>query len=149
MSPNATVPSLRPAANELGESFRPVLPAMVVPSYCVSFGYVLVDTWDKTNQALSRSGSVPIAAGKAVDTLLWQTMASVVIPGFTINRSVELAGYLLQRAKAPAHVLRWGPVGIGLGIIPLIIHPFDAFVHFAMDNTTRPLTARLLGKGSS
>ena len=31
-------------ANELGESFRPMVPKMVVPSYIVSFGYVVADT---------------------------------------------------------------------------------------------------------
>ena len=34
-------------ANELGESFRPVAPRLVVPSYLVSFGYVFADTLDK------------------------------------------------------------------------------------------------------
>ena len=26
---------------------------------------------------------------------------------------------------------------VGLGIIPLIVHPCDSFVHYCMDNTTR------------
>ena len=34
-------------ANEVGESFRYVLPRMVVPSYGVSFGYVFADARDK------------------------------------------------------------------------------------------------------
>ena len=37
--------------NELGESFRPIFPKFVVPSYVVSFGYVFCDTADKTIKA--------------------------------------------------------------------------------------------------
>ena len=38
-------------ANELGESFRPIYPKMVAPSYMVSFGYVFGDTYDKATKA--------------------------------------------------------------------------------------------------
>ena len=34
-------------ANELGESFRPLYPKLVAPSYAISFGYVALDTVDK------------------------------------------------------------------------------------------------------
>ena len=34
-------------ANELGESFRPIFPALVAPSYALAFSYVFADTHDK------------------------------------------------------------------------------------------------------
>ncbi len=34
-------------ANELGESFRSIVPRFVKPSYGLAFGYVLCDTVDK------------------------------------------------------------------------------------------------------
>ena len=30
------------------------------------------------------------------------------------------------------------PTAVGLAVIPVIIHPLDNFVHWAMDNTVRP-----------
>lgn len=48
------------------------------------------------------------------DTLLWQTAASVAIPGFTINRVVALSQKLLKNV-AHNQVRRWGPTVIGLG----------------------------------
>lgn len=40
---------------------------------------------------------------------------------------------------APKMVVRTVPTMVGLGTIPLIIHPIDAFVDWAMDNTIRKI----------
>ena len=34
---------------------------------------------------------------------------------------------------------KWAVTGIGLGVIPFIVHPIDTGVHIVMDNTTRKL----------
>lgn len=66
-------------ANELGESFRPLAPRLVAPSYFVALAYVAGDTLDKAHRAREkfeaaserrRAAEVANAAG---DTLLWQT----------------------------------------------------------------------------
>ena len=93
----------------------------------------------------------------AFDTLVWQALASVIVPGkkkslkilqhllqnifagFTINRicAYSLAGM----ARAIPHVAetsrKWATTGIGLGTIPFIVHPIDSLIHYVMDNTTR------------
>ena len=75
----------------------------------------------------------------AFDTLVWQALASVIIPGFTINRIC--AGSLLTMAKVlpkvPLNTRKWATTFIGLGVIPFIVHPIDSLVHFGMDKTTR------------
>ncbi|TMW60856.1 hypothetical protein Poli38472_000898 [Pythium oligandrum] len=140
-------------SNELGESFRPIVPRLVVPSYVVAFGYVLGDTYDKATKASQVADKQELPSGKltalvanaTVDTLLWQTMASVVIPGFTINRVVALSSTIAQKTLQQSPVLRrWAPTAIGLGVIPLIIHPIDHFVDFLMDNTTRKWSSSFL-----
>jgi len=75
----------------------------------------------------------------AIDTLAWQTLASVVLPGFTINRVVFAARFAAERAgpRAPAALARWGPVGLGLATIPLIVKPIDEAVHVFMGATVR------------
>lgn len=88
--------SLAGYANELGESFRPIMPGLVVPSYIVAFGYVLADTHDKYGRATARkvgahivddlailkaisvqADSTQVAAATA-DTLIWQTLVSIL-----------------------------------------------------------------------
>lgn len=100
-------------ANELGEAFAAWLPFYGVPaSYGVAILYVLVDTFDKTiranQQAREHAKEAPQGAGvnmpqivslltseRAVDTLLWQMLASVAIPGFTIHQVVYCVHLLL------------------------------------------------------
>lgn len=137
-------------ANELGESFRPIMPALVVPSYMLSFGYVLADTVDKSRRVYAEEGSNPmqtsLTASIAFDTLVWQSLASVIFPGLTINRAVSLTSGALKASGSSSRgmLMRWGPTAVGLGVIPLIIHPLDAFTHYIMDHTSRPFAYSLL-----
>jgi len=100
-------------ANELGEAFAAWLPAFGVPaSYATAIAYVLVDTYDKTSRAHSEAKSsmstmdpaspvnppqiiTLLTSERAVDTLLWQLLASVAIPGFTIHQVVWLVHVML------------------------------------------------------
>ena len=164
-------------ANELGESFRPLVPRLVAPSYGVAFLYVLGDTVDKGSKAAAgpSNGGVANAAEAADrgqvangassvwdssltrlrvadacgDTLLWQTLASVAIPGLVINRVVAGMGAALHSTHAaslrlPAAASRWLPTAVGLAMIPLIIHPIDALVDTILDNSTRPYMRTVL-----
>lgn len=74
-----------------------------------------------------------------LDTLLWQGLASVAIPGFTINRICWFSNLALQNlAKSlPAVTRRWTVTAIGLGSIPLIIKPIDRSVDALMELTVR------------
>lgn len=65
-----------------------------------------------------------------LDTLIWQGLASVIIPGFVINRTCALSRLLLHqlfRRKLNAGVRKWMVTCIGLGSIPFIIHPIDRY----------------------
>jgi fission process protein 1 len=138
--------------NELGESFRPIFPKLVVPSYVVSFGYVFCDTADKTIKAQKEAEQLDPrvrtlhVVESAVDTLVWQSLASVIIPGITIHKIVDvtcdaLAGKysIIPVKNVPPALQRWGPTVVGLATIPLVIHPLDNFVHFLLDATMRPV----------
>ncbi|KAK6032200.1 hypothetical protein OSTOST_01624, partial [Ostertagia ostertagi] len=89
-------------ANEIGEAFRSMLPVAAVRStYVVALGYACADALDKSNKAYKlyrnnpekRRTKVAIAAG---DTFLWQALASVAIPGFTINRICHFSAAILS-----------------------------------------------------
>ena len=98
-------------------------------SYAVAGTYVAIDSLDKARREYSRSGDVSKSLVEGSDALVWQTFASVVIPGFTINRVVKAAKVGFGSAPKLARALRgFGPTLVGLAVIPFIIHPIDWFV---------------------
>lgn len=139
--------------NEIGESFRYQFPRFVVPSYVMSFGYVGADAfttgyrvWKDAEEEKSSAGSDSASkpsreyrAGVATfDVLLWQSLASVMIPGLTINIVVKASRFAVARTTAlPMMVAKWLPTACGIGSIPIIIHPIDSLVDFSLDNSTR------------
>jgi fission process protein 1 len=136
-------------ANEVGESFRYQFPRFVVPSYAVAFGYCLADagttgynTWKAGLKDSSRSTTTEITSLVAidtVDTLLWQSLASVAIPGATINMIVRACRVAVSRSPMMAFpvMVTWLPTAVGLGSVPFIIHPIDRGVDWLMDSTFR------------
>ncbi|KAL1453854.1 hypothetical protein WDU94_010163, partial [Cyamophila willieti] len=124
-------------ANEVGEAFRAVVHRHVVnASYGIASLYVLADVtaktvqaWDSTDHNLSRVSKI------AADALLWQSLASVAIPGLVINRICHLTrNHLFAKWRHS----RLGTVLVGLISIPCVIHPIDWGVTQAMDLTVRP-----------
>ncbi|KAM6403715.1 mitochondrial fission process protein 1 isoform 2-T2 [Rhynochetos jubatus] len=109
-------------ANEVGESFRPLVPVQVVwASYGVASAYVTADAIDKGRKAA-------------------KSLASVAIPGITINRLCAASLALLGAfTRWPLPLRRWTTTALGLATIPLIITPIDRTVDFLMDSSLRKL----------
>ena len=127
--------------NEVGESFGVLYPKYVRPSYGVAFTYVACDTADKTLASI-QEGDTPINVFRiGSDALIWQTLASVLIPGKVINIAANEAANLLNSTtvtkRLPPKVKKWTPTIIGLTLIPLIIQPIDHLVDVFMDNSIR------------
>ncbi|XP_067014841.1 mitochondrial fission process protein 1 [Anabrus simplex] len=134
-------------ANEVGEAFRPLVHVFWVRlSYGIASAYVVADTIHKTVKMNQKEFESEKARRfgvfyAATDTLLWQSLASVIIPGFTINRICAGSLYLLNRTtKLPQTTRKWITTAIGLSCIPFIFKPIDNFVDYTMDNTIRKLT---------
>ena len=67
-------------ANEVGESFRPLVPrAAVNATYVAASGYVMADAAWRANTLPVDSPRSPMV--EVVDTLIWQGLASIIIPG--------------------------------------------------------------------
>jgi len=122
-------------ANEVGEAFRALVhPRVVTLSYVTAFAYVLADANDKTRNI----NQMNLKIRKGFDVLIWQTLASVAIPGFTINRICLISAILLRNVRTLSPAARkWTTTGIGLSCIPIIIKPIDHFVDWVMDKTYR------------
>ncbi|XP_072104140.1 mitochondrial fission process protein 1 [Mobula birostris] len=132
-------------ANEVGEAFRALVPVgLVWASYGISTAYVTADAVDKGKKAAAAHGDRPGRTVKVsaavVDTFIWQALASVAIPGFTINRLCAASLFLLGKTtRWPLPVRKWTTTAIGLSAIPVIITPIDRSVDFLLDSTLRKL----------
>ncbi|XP_015782754.1 mitochondrial fission process protein 1 [Tetranychus urticae] len=131
-------------ANECGESFRALIHVNWVRlSYAVASGYVVADTVDKCykqsklpfeNESTKRRKVLKTL----VDTMVWQSLASVIIPGFTINRICVVSLIILTRhSHLQRQRAKWATVFIGLGSIPFIVKPIDNLVDYFMDSFFR------------
>jgi hypothetical protein len=116
---------------------------------------VIGDTADKTAKAYQSGLPTRDVAMVGGDAFAWQFLASVVIPGFTINRVVTYSREFIERSSSSSSssssfssmsaslhkhaVLRtWAPTLIGLSMIPFIIHPIDTCVNKLFDGVIRP-----------
>ncbi|KAJ8953730.1 hypothetical protein NQ314_007340 [Rhamnusium bicolor] len=132
-------------SNELGEAFRSIIGKKWVNfSYAVATMYVLADTTDKSLKSykanLNERHHLKKVIYTTTDTLIWQMLASVAIPGYAINRVCAIANFLvMKRDKLPKNARKWIVTGIGLFTIPFIIKPIDEFVDFVLDRSIRKL----------
>ena len=128
-------------ANEVGEAFGPIYKHIVKPSYIVSFGYVFADTYDKYNKVPIEQKNTNFQYYAGLDCLLWQTFASVLIPGKIINivanSMYKITHVSSSKKYLPSIARKWIPTMVALSTIPLIVHPIDQFVDHIFDNTLR------------
>jgi fission process protein 1 len=159
-------------------------------SYAVAIGYVVVDTIDKGLKAYSNAGKeleegvtrpdidiknlqLLLSLERATDTIVWQLLASVFVPGFTIHTVVQAVHAALlpienaQPVKDAAAALASSvgvasadaliavadksiPTALGLAAIPFIVHPIDNAIHALLNVTLRPALKKFVceqGKG--
>ncbi|XP_034942956.1 mitochondrial fission process protein 1 [Chelonus insularis] len=130
--------------NEVGEAFRSIVPKSVVwISYIIASSYVVADAIHKGKKEYTKIGDEN--KNKRVflstsDTLIWQSFASVIIPGLVINRICASVNFLRKQVPHGAMRSPWISTVIGLASIPLIIHPIDSGVDNVMDKTYRQWT---------
>ncbi|RWS17670.1 mitochondrial fission process protein 1-like protein [Dinothrombium tinctorium] len=114
----------------------------------IAFGYCFADTAHKAMRASkaheteSKNKNVVYTA---IDALIWQSLASVVIPGFTINRVCHASLFLMKKySNMPSAARKWSTVFVGIGCIPFIVKPIDSFVDLMLDNSLRLLISNEL-----
>jgi len=77
--------------NEVGESFRYQFPKLVKPSYAIATLYVFSDAIDKAYKNKVKNKSNRQVSYAFIDTLLWQGLASVIVPGLVIFQIVRFS----------------------------------------------------------
>uniref|UniRef100_A0AC35TWR0 Mitochondrial fission process protein 1 n=1 Tax=Rhabditophanes sp. KR3021 TaxID=114890 RepID=A0AC35TWR0_9BILA len=131
-------------ANEVGEAFRALVHVNFVrASYVVAFAYVAADTFDKGQKTSKKTYATGEEKQNAVmikmgDTVVWQSLASVFIPGLVINRFCKAAHWALTKgARFGGGVAKPLTTILGLSLIPFIVKPIDSLVELGMDQTIR------------
>mmetsp|Transcript_4760 Transcript_4760/g.8311 ORF Transcript_4760/g.8311 Transcript_4760/m.8311 type:complete len:269 (-) Transcript_4760:407-1213(-) len=152
-------------ANEVGESFRYFIGSNgVILTYALASCYVVADSIyqtlrmkesEETNvvqeggeEKGSKSESVKTLklVFVAMDSLIWQSFASVICPGFIINRIVSGSNYALSHVDVSLNntAEHWIPTVIGLAAMPLIVRPIDELVDHGMNSFIRPSVNRYI-----
>ena len=131
-------------------------PWIVTAAYGVSWAYLIGDvSW--TTYKSSQLGPSPLEAANmseptrltmvAVKRSVFQGIASMALPAFTIHTAVKQAGK--QFAKSSNVTLkRWGPTMVGIGIVPALPYLFDHPVSPRLPAPVRRLLVHVLNPRS-
>ncbi|CAN3364877.1 hypothetical protein DICA3_E19944 [Diutina catenulata] len=138
-------------------------PGMIKAAYALSFGYVgasvAYDAWKvglaaegKYRPGLMPWQPTPPADPKAkaqflethpkryendwrvaaVKGAIFQLVASMALPAFTIHSTVRYSSVLFKNASNPK-IKTWGPVALGLAVVPALPYIFDEPVEHVVD----------------
>ena len=149
--------------SDIGESFRPVAhPYLVKSGYAVSWLYIIGDVsyaswitkmksegrytpglkpWDQEPKPDPIAAETFKQTHSLVDTDwrlsalkrgIFQSVASMGLPAFTIHSAVRYSSYFFKNSGNKA-LRSYGPVAVGLGIVPLLPYVFDEPVEHVVD----------------
>lgn len=149
--------------SDIGESFRPVThPYLVKTGYAVSWLYIIGDVsyaswitkmksegryipglkpWNKQPQPDLVAAETFKQTHSLVDSDwrlsalkrgIFQSVASMGLPAFTIHSAVRYSSYIFKNSGNKT-LKTYGPVAIGLGIVPLLPYVFDEPVEHVVD----------------
>ncbi|PFH52628.1 hypothetical protein AMATHDRAFT_139729 [Amanita thiersii Skay4041] len=129
--------------SDVGEAFRPVVhPMLVTAAYGVSWLYLAGDVAYESYKA-HRLGPSIIEANNfseptrigiiAVQRATFQSIASMVLPAFTIHTAVSKAKKAFSNF-ANVRLKTWGPTLTGLSLVPVLPYLFDQPVEVATEH---------------
>lgn len=144
-------------ANEIRKTFSFIPTRGVWFTYGVACAYIGCDVADKSinvvfnqipSENLEERRRIRILS--ACDALVWQSLASVVLPGITMNRLRWSTKLLFGKAfkTPPIRSSKYISAILVCLAIPLIIKPIDEAVDLFLDLTLRPWLYRTTMKPS-
>ncbi|KAG2370098.1 mitochondrial 18 KDa protein-domain-containing protein [Suillus spraguei] len=139
--------------SDVGEAFRPVVPpAVVTACYGISWLYLAGDVSYEAYKT-HRRGPSPIEAAHfseptrvgmvAVKRAVFQSIASMALPAFTIHTAVNQAKKAFTNVQNK-RLKTWGPTISGLAIVPFLPYIFDHPVETATDKAFEWIEKRLI-----
>ncbi|CAR22729.1 Mitochondrial 18 kDa protein [Lachancea thermotolerans] len=153
--------------SDIGESFRPVFsPLLVKLGYGVSWAYILGDVsytawvaklqkegryreglkpWDPVppvDPNMVEKGTLeklPDWKMVGLERMIFQSVASMGLPAFTIHSTVKYSGKWFNKAFPKNAALRtWGPIGLGLSVVPALPYIFDKPIERLLEQVFHP-----------
>lgn len=101
--------------------------------------------WDPlppVNEELASSGALeelPDWKMVGVERMLFQSIASMGLPAFTIHSTVKYSGKWFNAQFPKNAALRtWGPIGLGLSIVPALPYLFDKPIENLLEQIFHP-----------
>lgn len=81
----------------------------------------------------------------AAQRFLFQTVASMALPAFTIHSVVRYSGRAMKNVRSP-RLRTWGPVGLGLAVVPALPYLFDEPVEKAVEKGFEVVAGMIEGR---
>jgi len=119
--------------SDFGESFRPLVHRRIVQTtYGISWAYVLGDVgWEGYKAHAHQKQPPREVAAVVTERLLFQSLASMIIPAFMIHTQVK---FFQKVCKRVGRFNKWGPTFAGLVLVPflplIIDHPVETTLHW-------------------
>eukprot|EP01123_Difflugia_compressa_P014221 TRINITY_DN7140_c0_g1_i1.p1 TRINITY_DN7140_c0_g1~~TRINITY_DN7140_c0_g1_i1.p1 ORF type:complete len:180 (-),score=16.64 TRINITY_DN7140_c0_g1_i1:38-577(-) len=129
--------------SDVGEAMRLITHKYVVRlSYAVSWLYIIGDVTYDTYKVKQNTQDQKIVVRTALERAIFQSLASMAFPAFTIHTVVH---YAKVYADKMGRFIRWGPTLAGFAVIPflpLIDHPVEHSVSTCF-NYFWPVTSQI------
>mmetsp|Transcript_48667 Transcript_48667/g.141912 ORF Transcript_48667/g.141912 Transcript_48667/m.141912 type:complete len:286 (-) Transcript_48667:127-984(-) len=128
-------------ASDVGESFRPVVhPWIVNFTYGVAGAYVIGDVALAGYRAKRDGHAQDVVAATCLRSATFQVLASLAMPAVIIHTAVHQAKRVVDQPsiskRLHPRIIRFGPCGVGLGLIPflpMLDEPCEWFVDGVFD----------------
>ncbi|KAK9765802.1 hypothetical protein K7432_005589 [Basidiobolus ranarum] len=131
--------------SDVGEAFRPLVNPLIVRScYGISWLYIGFDVFYEGYKA-KLAGNDNTAVGLTlVKRTVFQSIASMALPAFTIHSVVRYAGVMAKNIKNQK-VRVWTPTVLGLAVVPFLPYLFDHSVEKAVDFVFEEAEKKVIG----
>lgn len=114
-------------SNEVGESVRHTFQKLIIPAYCLSFGYIFADMYHHCYPFYHDNGWSDKTKYKIRNIEIFHSTASLLFPTIAIGGTMKALKFILIKNKVNTKNIRWTLPLVGVGMIPLIIKPIDDF----------------------
>ncbi|TPX31713.1 hypothetical protein SmJEL517_g05016 [Synchytrium microbalum] len=117
-------------------AFRPLVYRSIVNlGYAVSWGYVATDVTLEAIKENKRQGSTNESLARVILSRgVFQSLASMALPAFTIHQTVHIVTNLMKRRPGLSPLMmRLGPTAAGLMVVPALPIMFDHPVEYAVE----------------